>query len=233
MMVGKAVEDIDLQMPHDVYPQNKDGPTFKAYLVIIVRNEKGDIVKIHKQWSHSPTSNFIGLMLPVNWYVNNNSNWTIKNTGGSSYGYNSNCNSGANCMFYPGSEDNCSTYLYMIQVGSGQQSNPYNSYSLAAPIANGSGTGQLLYGALSVSQTPTTSGSSAYFIISQTLNNQSGGTVVITEVGIILNMGIWNRSSSSCGSVGYVLVWYDVLSSSISVSNGGSITIYYTFTVNP
>jgi hypothetical protein len=162
MMVGKAVEDIDLQMPHDVYPQNKDGPTFKAYLVIIVRNEKGDIVKIHKQWSHSPTSNFIGLMLPLNWYINNNSNWTIKNTLGSSGGYSPVLSSSASCIFYPGSSGNCPVYLSMIQVGNGQQSNPYNSYSLAAPIANGSGTGQLLYGAPSVSQTPTTSGSSVY-----------------------------------------------------------------------
>jgi len=233
MMVGKAVEDIDLQMPHDVYPQNKDGPTFKAYLVIIVRNEKGDIVKIHKQWSHSPTSNFIGLMLPLNWYINNNSNWTIKNTLGSSGGYSPVLSSSASCIFYPGSSGNCPVYLSMIQVGNGQQSNPYNSYSLAAPIANGSGTGQLLYGAPSVSQTPTTSGSSVYFIISQTFNNQSGGTVSITELGIILNINLWNKSSSSCQNFGSYLVWYDVLSSPISVSNGGSITIYYTFTVNP
>ncbi len=229
MIVGKAVEDIDVQMPYDAYPQDKDQPTFKAYLTIIVRNEKGDIVKVHKQWSHSPTSNFIGLLLPTNWYSNTNSSWSITTVGGGSAGFNSN----SNPIAYPASSSNCPAYLTMIQVGSGSQSNPYSAYSLAAPIANGSGSGQLLYGAPSVSQTPTVSGSSVYFIISQTFNNNSGGTVTITEAGIVVYLNTVNKSSVRCSLIGNTLVWYDVLSSPISVPNGGSITIYYTFTVNP
>jgi hypothetical protein len=229
VIVGKAVEDIDVQMPYDAYPQDKDQPTFKAYLTIIVRNEKGDIVKVHKQWSHSPTSNFIGLLLPTNWYSNTNSSWSITTVGGGSAGFNSN----SNPIAYPASSSNCPAYLTMIQVGSGSQSNPYSAYSLAAPIANGSGSGQLLYGAPSVSQTPTVSGSSVYFIISQTFNNNSGGTVTITEAGIVVYLNTVNKSSVRCSLIGNTLVWYDVLSSPISVPNGGSITIYYTFTVNP
>jgi hypothetical protein len=229
MMIGKVVEDINVEMPHDVYPQDKDQPTFRAYLTVIVRNEKGEIVKVHKQWSRSPTSNFIGLLLPTNWYSSTNSSWTITNTGGSSYSFNPNNNP----IPYPTNQSNYPSYLVMIQVGSGQQSNPYSAHSLAAPIANGSGTGQLLYSQPSVSQTPTASGSSVYFIIAQTLNNQSGGTVTITEVGIIVYIYMWNGATGSSVTMGNVLVWYDVLSSSISVSNGGSVTIYYTFTVNP
>jgi hypothetical protein len=121
----------------------------------------------------------------------------------------------------------------MIQVGSGQQSNPYSAYTLAAPIANGTGSGQLLYGTPSVSQTPTVSGSSAYFTISQAFNNQSGGTVVITELGIILDIYMYNISAKAYQNFGYFLMWYDVLSSAISVPNGGSVVIYYTFAVNP
>jgi len=229
MIVGKAVEDIDVQMPYDAYPQDKDGPTFKAYLTIVVRNEKGDIVKVHKQWSRSPTANFMGFLMPTNWYTNTSSNWTITTTGGGTFNFNPTTIP----ISYPGTTTRCQAYLYMIQVGSGQQSNPYSAYNLAAPIANGSGSGQLLYGQPSVSSTPTASGSSVYFTISQTLNNQSGGTVVITEVGVVVYANTWSISSKSCSSSGYVLVWYDVLSSSISISNGGSITIYYTFTVNP
>jgi len=121
----------------------------------------------------------------------------------------------------------------MIQVGSGQQSNPYNSYSLASPIANGSGSGQLVYGTPSVSPNITVSGNSAYFTISQTFNNSSGGTVTITEVGIVTQIVIISSNGSNTTIPGQLLVWYDVLSSSISVPNGGSVTIYYTFTVNP
>jgi hypothetical protein len=229
MLIGKVADDINIQMPHDVYSQNKDQPTFKAYLTIIVRNEKGEIVKIHRQWSHSPTSNFIGLLLPTNWYSSTNISWSIVNTGGSSYVF----NPFYNPLPYPASSSNYPSYLVMIQAGSGQQSNPYSAHSLAAPIANGSGTGQLLYAQPSVSQTPTVSGSSVYFTIAQTLNNQSGGTITITEVGIIVYIYMWNGSTGSTVTMGNVLVWYDVLSSAISVSNGGSVTIYYTFTVNP
>jgi len=136
-------------------------------------------------------------------------------------------------MYYPAGQYNDPTYLVMIQVGSGSQSNPYNAHSLAAPIANGTGTGQLIYGQPSVSQTPIVSGSSIYFNISQAFINNSGGTVTITEIGIIMNFYSLIQSNQQAQYDGYILVWYDVLSSSISISNGESLTIYYTFTVNP
>jgi len=233
MMIGKATDGIDLQMPHDAYSQDKDQPTFKAYLTIIVRNEKGEIIRVHKQWSHSPTSNFIGLLLPTNWFTNTGNTWTITNTGGTTYTHVIINGVNNNALYYPSNISNYPTWLVMIQVGSGQQSNPYSAYKLAAPIANGMGTGQLLYGQPSVSQTPTVSGSSVYFIVSQAFNNQSGGTVTITELGIIIDIYMWNISTKTAQNFGYFLMWYDVLSSPISVPNGGSIVIYYTFTVNP
>ena len=233
MIVGKTVEDIGVQLPHDAYPQNKDQPTFKAYITIVVRNEKGEIVKIHKQWSHSPTSNFMGLFLPTNWYSNTGNTWTITNINGISHQFHPGAGGGANSPIYPSTGSNYPSYLVGIQVGSGQQSNPYSAYKLAAPIANGVGSGQLLYGQPSVSQTPIVSGSSVYFIISQAFNNQSGGTVTITELGILVDLNLWIQGGGGQQNLGYFLVWYDVLSSAISVPNGGSIVIYYTFTVNP
>jgi hypothetical protein len=121
----------------------------------------------------------------------------------------------------------------MIQVGSGQQSNPFNTYSLASPIANGSEAGQLIYGHPSVSSMVTASGSSAYFVIEQTFTNQTSGAINITEVGIIVNVQIaciYPLASTNCGQL---LVWYDALSSAISVPAGYNVTIAYTFTVNP
>jgi len=234
MMVGKAIEDMYVDMlPEDAYPSDKEQPTFKAYLTVIVRDANGNIVRVHRQWSHSPTSNFMSILLPLNWYANTGQSSTITNTSGSSYSVNPAAGNSAIQFYYPNSAFNYPTYLAMIQVGGGTNSNPYSAYSLAAPIANGSGTGQLIYGTPSVSSSPTVSGSSVYFYISQTLNNQSGGTVTITEVGILLNVRIWVPSANAIENIGNVLVWYDVLSSSISVPNGGSLTIYYTFTVNP
>ena len=118
---------------------------------------------------------------------------------------------------------------------SGSQSNSYNAYNLNAPISNGSGTGQLIYSTVSIPTNITINGSQAYFIISQSYANQSGGTVNITEIGIIVNLYVGNNPigySDGTVSNGYILTWYDVLSSPISVANGQSIVIYYTFSVN-
>jgi len=233
MMVGKGIEDIDITIPRDAYNIGKDTPTFNAYLTIVVRDSEGRVVKVHRQRSHSPTANFIGLMLPLTYFNVTGGSYTLKNTGGSTYGYQPAINTGAYCISYPNSHSNYSSYIVMIQVGSGSQSNPYSAYSLAAPIANGSGSGQLVYGQPSIPSNITVSGSSAYFTISQTFNNNSGGTVTITEVGIIIYLQLPVSSGGGNEVFGQLLVWYDVLSSSISVSNGGSVTIYYTFTVNP
>jgi hypothetical protein len=233
MMVGKGIEDIDINMPKDAHDIGKDTPTFRAYLTIVVRDSEGKVVKVHRQRSHSPTANFIGLMLPLIYFNVTGSSYTIKTTGGSTYNYKPAINVSVACISYPNNGHNYPSYIVMIQVGSGQQSNPYSAYSLAAPIANGSGTGQLVYGQPSVPSNIIVSGSEAYFTISQTFNNNSGGTVTITEVGIVTQIAFGASYSTTAAFSGTVLVWYDVLSSPISVSDGGSVTIYYTFTVNP
>jgi len=233
MMVGKGIEDVDITMPRDAHNTGKDTPTFDAYLTAVVRDSEGKVVKVHRQRSHSPTANFIGLMLPLTYFNVTGSSYTIKTTGGSTYNYKPAISATVACISYPNSAYNYPSYIVMIQVGSGQQSNPYTAYSLAAPIANGSGQGQLVYGQPSVPPNITVSGSKAYFTISQTFNNYSGGTVTITEVGIVTQIAFGASYSNVAAFSGNVLVWYDVLSSPISVPNGGSVTIYYTFTVNP
>jgi hypothetical protein len=233
MMVGKEIEDIDAVMPRDAYNIGKDTPTFNVYLTVVVRDSEGKVVKVHRQRSHSPTANFIGLMLPLTYFVVTGNSYTIKTTGGSTYNYKPAISATVACISYPNSANNYPSYIVMIQVGSGQQSNPYSAYSLAAPIANGTGQGQLVYGQPSVPPNITVSGSEAYLTISQTFNNNSGGTVTITEVGIVTQIAFGASYSNVVTFSGNVLVWYDVLSSPISVPNGGSVTIYYTFTVNP
>jgi len=232
-MASKGIEDIDIRMPKDAYDTGNDTPTFNAYLTIVVRDSEGKVVKVHRQRSRSPTANFILFMLPITYFTNTNSSVTIENTGGSTNSYRPGVSSSSAAIAYPNSANNYPTYLLMIQVGSGTQSNPYNAHSLASPIANGSGAGQLVYGQPSIPSNITVSGSSAYFTISQAFNNNSGSTITITEVGIIVNIQAVCAYASSQINFGSVLMWYDTLSSSISVANGGSVTIYYTFTVNP
>jgi len=229
MMIGNNIEDPPASIPSDTYYNKQDLPTFKAYLVIVVRDKDGKVIDIHKQRSHSPTANFIQLLLPVSYYSITGKAITVTNINGSSNPWS--LTRGA--YTYPNTAANNPSYLVMIQVGSGQQSNPYSAYELAAPISNGNGPGQLSYSIPSIVPNIIVSGSSASFVIIQTLTNSSGATITITEVGVVVNI---QNNAPYCAyqqNFGPVLLWYDTLSSPISIPNGGGITIYYTFTVNP
>jgi len=233
MLIGKDISDISVKVPEDAHYTGKSIPTFSAYLTAIVKDSTGKVIRVHRQRSHSPTANFIGLLLPLNWYIATGQAFTLTNATGGTCSYQPNLNVNAGCISYPNTSLNFPTYLVMIQVGSGTNSNPFNAHSLASPIANGSGTGQLVYGIPSVSNTATVSGSSAYFIIEQTFSNQTSSTIDVTEVGIIVYVRTTCAGCGSSSACGNLLVWYDALSSTISVPAGGSLTIAYTFTVNP
>ena len=237
MMVGKDVSDISVKVPEDAYDTGKHVPTFSAYLTAIVRDSTGRVIRVHRQRSHSPTANFMGLLLPVNWYMSTGQAFTITNATGGTYNYQPSLDGTTPGTIpgisYPNNATTYPNYLVMIQVGSGTQSNPYNAHSLASPIANGSGAGQLVYGTPSVSNTVTVSGSSAYFVIEQSFSNQTSSTIDITEVGIITHLYFVAAGNQSPTNFGNTLVWYDTLSSAISVPAGGYLTIAYTFTVNP
>jgi len=235
MMVGKGIEDIDISMPKDAYDTGKHTPTFSAYLTIIVRDSEGRVVRVHRQRSRSPTANFMALLFPYNYYSQINGSLTITNIGGGTCSYQPYPNTSTYNIIYPNANVSYTPpgYLVMIQAGSGSQSNPFSATKLAAPIANGSGTGQLLYGSVSIASDIVASGSSAYFQISQAYTNATSGTITITEVGIVVQVYTCSAAKSTPTNCGQVLVWYDVLSSAINVSAGGTLVIYYTFTVNP
>ena len=233
MMVGKGINDIDINIPNDVYDTGKDIPTFSAYLIAIVKDSTGKVIKVHRQRSHSPTANFIGLLLPLTWFNTVGSSYTITNVTGGTCSYKPSLQYNVAAISYPNTVYNLPTYLGMIQVGSGSLSNPSSATHLSLPIPNGTGTGQLIYGSPTASSTVAASGSSAYFYITQAFANQTSNTITVTEVGIIVYIQTIASATNVTANCGQVLVWYDVLSSSISIPNGGTLVIYYTFTVNP
>jgi hypothetical protein len=233
MLVGSKVDyDInDLYIPKDVKEDNGYQKSFYATLTIIVRDKYGKVIKRYKQKSHSPTANFIGLMLPMTWYNATGNSWTITNTSNSTYSFKPSIINPGFGIGYPNNGGNINVYIANILVGSSSNSNPYSAYNLNAPISNGSGTGQLLYSSISTPTSITINDSQAYFIVSQSYANQSGGTITISEVGIITYL-YFSETTASSATPGNSLIWYDVLSSPISLSNGQSVVIYYTFSVN-
>jgi hypothetical protein len=229
MMIGEDIGKPLNEMPRDAYYNDRDLPTFNAYLVIIVKDEDGKVINVHRQRSHSPTSNFIRLLLPYTWYSITGQQITVTNINGSS-------NSWApyrGQVSYPNTANNAPSYVLMIQVGTGTQSNLSSVTHLAAPVGNGSGPGELIYGTPAVSTNITASGSSAYFYVSQSVINNSGASITITEIGLVTQIWVNGPGCGYSVNFGPVLMWYDVLSSAITIPNGGSAVIYYFFTVNP
>ena len=217
----------DLYIPKDGKGDIDYQKSFNVYLTIIVRDKEGNVIKRYKQKSHSPTSNFIGIMMPATY----NNNWTYITTSNSTFSYGISLSCPCFGIIYPNNGRQYNVYIVNILVGSGSQSNRYNAYNLKSPISNGTGTGQLLYGSLNTPTNININGNQAYFIVSQTYTNQSGGTVNISELGIVINLYA-NGVGGSVYYSGQVLVWYDVLSSPISVGSGQQVVIYYTFSVN-
>jgi len=237
MLVGSKVDyDIsNLYIPKDGKEDNNYKKSFSATLTIIVKDKDGRVIKRYKQKSHSPTANFIGLMIPLTWYTLTGNSWSIINTSNSKNGYLPGISNTGEGITYPNNGYSSNTYIANILVGSGSQSNPYSAYNLNAPISNGSGTGQLLYSSISTPTSIAINSNQAYFIISQSYNNQSGGTITISEVGIIVYIYIGEAYATAQYTIeqaGNTLVWYDTLSSPISVGIGQSVVIYYTFSVN-
>ncbi len=77
---------------------------------------------------------------------------------------------------------------YGIQLGTGAAAVSLTDYSLQSKIAHGSGGGQLLYQACYVDP-PTTTGTTRSFTIYRSFQNNSGGTVSGSEIGLVLITG--------------------------------------------
>jgi hypothetical protein len=106
---------------------------------------------------------------------------------------------------------------YGVVIGTGTTANSTTTVALASLIANGTGAGQMQYGASTVGST-SISGSTIYLPLSRTMTNNSGGTITVGEAGIYVRQG----------SPGYTFCFVrDVLATAQPVANGNSITINY------
>ena len=125
---------------------------------------------------------------------------------------------------------------YGIVVGSGNTSNvsvKSTMVSLIAQIPNGTSANQLLYQNTSFTN-PSISSNTTSWTISRNFINLSGNLVSVSEVGIIAyvsGFNLINNTSSAVVNPDYFLFAYDIPSSAISLANGQTLNITYTFTV--
>jgi len=210
-------------------------------LSITVKDKNGKIIKQHKQYSHSFLMSFLAMLssLMLNAY-NTEGNWYyFKITTGLWYSIDSYTTTAYDLLNIL---DVANDSTYGIVVGTGTTPPTPNDFALENQIVNGTGSGQLIYGAHSVSPTPATttlsaqsttpttglltiSGNTTSFTVSRTFQNQSGASITVSEVGII------TESMLTGGAVEYILLIHDLLSSAITVPNMSVMAITYTISV--
>jgi hypothetical protein len=108
-----------------------------------------------------------------------------------------------------------------IRVGSGSTPPTANDYNLANPIAHGTGSGQLLYGATTIESVVVEDSNKTSFRIIRTFSNSSGATVIVREIGLSFK---WYRPGYGYS---YALLARDVLSNEVSVPDGATLTVRY------
>jgi len=205
-------EDIAKLIIPDDLPN--DEPLFKAYIEAKVYDKDGHLIQHHRQPMRSLTQYFLALMtVPLIGTFQSSSTNSATGVLTNVLGLPSKANNGSGCA---GIE-----WDFSIQLGSGSQVFSLNLTSLAAPIANGSGSGQLTYSNKAISYTETS------ISVSISVLNPSGSTINVTEIGLLGNVQIICGSCNANYNYNF-LFSYDTFSTAVSIPNGGLATFQVT-----
>jgi hypothetical protein len=214
-------EDIaKLIIPDDLPVHPNEQSTFRAYIEAKVYNKEGHLIQYHRQPMRSLTQYFLALMsIPIIGTFQSPSiiqapGILVNVLGLPSQQYSYSGNS-ANIL-----------WDWSIQLGSGTQTFSVSLTSLAAPIANGTGAGELYYGALNVSYT------SSSIIVMVTVTNYSASAISVTEIGLFANVYIQYQNSSNAYAYNTYsfLLSYDTFSTPISIPSNGLAAFQITLT---
>ena len=202
-----------------IIPDDLPGePTLKAYIEAKVYDKDGHIIQHHRQPMRSPTQWLLALMsiLFIGTYQGPSTEQAPSLL--------------VNLLGLPsqqttyitnpryGSPYNSANILwdFSIQLGSGTQRYSPTLSSLAAPIANGSGAGQLSY----VATTAGYSGTTIYTYT--TVINYSSTTINVTEIGLMgtIYIQFQNSDNQYQNSTYTYLLTYDTFSPAITLPPG-------------
>jgi len=110
-----------------------------------------------------------------------------------------------------------------IVIGTGNAANTTSTYALQSQIQNGTGAGQMQYGATNVASL-VTSGNTVSFQVNRTFTNNSGASITVAEVGIYCGLA----TNQTTGAWSTFALARDVLATPVTVANTTPITVYYT-----
>lgn len=190
----------------------------EIFIGLQVKDRNGVLVFDDKQRGHSWTRNFYNLMFAYTSGVPTlpGSSFgagylTLKNTAGSF--------ENTNWPYLVSSGYYGSTLggVMGIRVGTGDTAFDEDHLTLAAAIAQGTGSGQLSHATGTAHSTAYTAGSKTWKTTgSRIFNNNSGGSITVKETGIYA----WYSTT-------YFMVERTVLSPSVAVANGAQLTVTY------
>jgi hypothetical protein len=141
----------------------------------------------------------------------------------------------ANCVTYGGVGKD-GAYVYPawrqgIVIGTGTTPTSEGDYGLATIVAHGAGSGQMLYYGGFV-QNFSIAGGAISFDIVKTIENNSGGSITVNEIG--LNVG-GDNGNSDTANYEYPLYFFlaarNVLTTGVTVANGEILKVTYTIQV--
>jgi hypothetical protein len=208
-------------------------PVAEAFWELEVSNKGGEVVRRHKQRSHSWVRNAYNLMVCQSAAVASDSGvgLAIVDTGGvtrsdattqPASGWSS--SGSGNMRIYVGS-----TYGFYAQagvdnmgivVGTGGGAENFDDHALGSKISNGNGAGQLAYSAMDALSVSTI-GTTKQVVWIRYFNNNSGGPVTVNEVGI------YTRGTVG-GSTVYYMLCRDLLAGGVTVPDAGQLKVTYT-----
>jgi len=188
-------------------------PIVVVWMKAEVHSQDRQLTKLYQR-SHS----FLNAFIQAMYGMLNGSNVTIPdvtNTGQSFWQTDSGSTTPLN--IWASVNAGASDSTYGIVIGTGTTANSTSTYALASIISNGTGSGQMQYGAMSVSSL-SISGSTISIPLSRTMTNNSGATINVAEAGIYVRQQQGTTNLTWC--------WLrDLFSAVQAVANGNSITI--------
>ena len=132
-----------------------------AYITIEVKDKNGNIIKRHKQRSHSFVKNFLSELEYLF-----SASFVPPETYKSSLGYSTG-----------------------VQLGTGTTPPSPQDTALSDPIANGTGAGQMVYPSSPTFSSIIVNGNTSTFTITSSITNESGSPITVTEVGLLAQSG--------------------------------------------
>lgn len=179
----------------------------KTYYQLIVRDKKGKVIrKTRKKLSRSWVIQFLEILdchlTATTRAITDDTNTEVSYTGSKAMN----------------AEAAAGDVTKGIVVGTGTTPEDDTDYALETKVAHGAGAGQLNYGAQSHTDAAIV-GVNVDFIFTRTFTNASGGSIAVTEIGILVH--------ASTTTTYHWLIIHDVFAA-VDVGNGQTLTVEYT-----